>query len=31
MFSKGALPGKVDMWVYNEEDEDFTKGISGVF
>ncbi|EMD35215.1 hypothetical protein CERSUDRAFT_107194 [Gelatoporia subvermispora B] len=25
MFAKGATPGKVDMWCYDEEDEDFTK------
>ncbi|OCH87853.1 PigN-domain-containing protein [Obba rivulosa] len=25
MFGKGATPGKVDMWCYNEEEEDFTK------
>ena len=27
MFSHGATPGKVKMWCYDEEDEDFTKGI----
>jgi len=26
MFSRGATPGKVKMWTYDEEDEDFTKG-----
>jgi phosphatidylinositol glycan class N len=26
MFSRGAAPGKVMTWSYNEEDEDFTKG-----
>ncbi|THH21384.1 hypothetical protein EW146_g133 [Bondarzewia mesenterica] len=25
MFSHGATPGKVKMWCYNEEEEDFTK------
>ncbi|KAG6841304.1 hypothetical protein C0991_012474 [Blastosporella zonata] len=25
MFSRGATPGKVKTWCYNEEDEDFTK------
>ncbi|ETW77491.1 ATP exporter [Heterobasidion irregulare TC 32-1] len=25
MFSHGATPGKVKMWCYDEEDEDFTK------
>jgi phosphatidylinositol glycan class N len=27
MFARGATPGKVKTWCYNEEDEDFTKGI----
>lgn len=26
MFARGATPGKVDMWCYDEDDEDFTKG-----
>lgn len=26
MFARGATPGKVKTWSYNEEDEDFTKG-----
>jgi hypothetical protein len=26
MFARGASPGKVDMWMYDEDDEDFTKG-----
>lgn len=26
MFSRGATPGKVKTWSYDEEDEDFTKG-----
>ncbi|KAG5727447.1 GPI ethanolamine phosphate transferase 1 [Termitomyces sp. T112] len=25
MFARGAIPGKVETWCYNEEDEDFTK------
>ncbi|KAI0790171.1 PigN-domain-containing protein [Irpex lacteus] len=25
MFGQGATPGKVDMWCYHEEEEDFTK------
>ncbi|KAI0724812.1 alkaline phosphatase-like protein [Fomitopsis betulina] len=25
MFAKGATPGKVDMWCYDEDEEDFTK------
>ncbi|KAG1866445.1 alkaline-phosphatase-like protein, partial [Suillus tomentosus] len=25
MFAQGATPGKVDIWSYDEEDEDFTK------
>lgn len=31
MFSQGATPGKVLTWSYNEEDEDFTKGILLLF
>jgi hypothetical protein len=27
MFAQGATPGKVDAWSYDEEDEDFTKGM----
>jgi hypothetical protein len=27
MFAEGATPGKVDTWSYDEEDEDFTKGM----
>lgn len=26
MFAKGATPGKVRTWCYDEEAEDFTKG-----
>lgn len=26
MFSRGAVPGRVRTWCYDEEDEDFTKG-----
>lgn len=26
MFARGATPGTVRTWSYNEEDEDFTKG-----
>lgn len=26
MFARGATPGRVEMWCYDEEDEDFTKG-----
>ncbi|TFY65328.1 hypothetical protein EVJ58_g2055 [Rhodofomes roseus] len=25
MFARGATPGKVDMWCYDEDEEDFTK------
>lgn len=25
MFGQGATPGKVDMWCYHEDEEDFTK------
>lgn len=28
MFAHGAVPGKVDTFMYNEDDEDFTKGWS---
>lgn len=28
MFARGATPGKVKTWSYNEEDEDFTKGVT---
>ena len=27
MFAQGATPGKVDMWCYHEDEEDFTKGV----
>jgi phosphatidylinositol glycan class N len=27
MFSKGASPGKVKTWSYDEDEEDFTKGV----
>jgi GPI ethanolamine phosphate transferase 1 len=27
MFADGATPGKVDTWTYDENDEDFTKGM----
>lgn len=26
MFARGAEPGKVETWMYNEDDEDFTRG-----
>jgi hypothetical protein len=26
MFSRGATPGKVKTWCYDEDAEDFTKG-----
>lgn len=26
MFARGAIPGKVETWSYDEEDEDFTRG-----
>jgi len=26
MFAKGAAPGKVKTWSYDEDEEDFTKG-----
>ena len=26
MFARGATPGKVEMWCYDEDEEDFTKG-----
>ena len=26
MFAKGASPGKVKTWSYDEDEEDFTKG-----
>ncbi|KAG5642681.1 hypothetical protein DXG03_002339 [Asterophora parasitica] len=28
MFARGATQGKVQTWSYNEEDEDFTKGLA---
>lgn len=28
MFSRGADPGRVKTWSYDEEDEDFTRGNS---
>ncbi len=28
MFARGATPGKVEMWCYDEDEEDFTKGTS---
>ena len=28
MFARGATPGKVEMWCYDEDEEDFTKGAS---
>jgi hypothetical protein len=28
MFARGAAPGRVHMWCYDESEEDFTKGIS---
>ena len=31
MFARGAEPGKVETWSYNEEDEDFTRGMTYVF
>lgn len=27
MFEQGATPGKVKTWMYDEEAEDFTKGL----
>lgn len=27
MFARGAEPGRVRMWSYDEEEEDFTRGI----
>ena len=27
MFARGAEPGRVRTWMYNEEDEDFTRGM----
>ncbi|PPQ94801.1 hypothetical protein CVT25_007438 [Psilocybe cyanescens] len=30
MFAKGATPGKVKTWSYNEEEEDFTKDATGL-
>ena len=27
MFSRGATPGKVMTWCYDEDEEDFTKGL----
>lgn len=29
MFARGAEPGRVHTWSYDEEDEDFTKGTLG--
>lgn len=26
MFAKGATPGKVKTWCYDEDEEDFTRG-----
>jgi phosphatidylinositol glycan class N len=26
MFARGAVPGRVSTWMYDEDDEDFTKG-----
>lgn len=28
MFAKGAIPGRVKTWCYDEDEEDFTKGIT---
>lgn len=28
MFARGAVPGRVKTWMYNEDDEDFTKGMA---
>ena len=30
MFARGATPGKVEMWCYDEEAEDFTKGMYSI-
>lgn len=27
MFANGATPGRVKTWCYDEDEEDFTKGI----
>jgi phosphatidylinositol glycan class N len=29
MFARGAAPGRVDMWCYDADAEDFTKGAPG--
>ena len=31
IFSHGAPVDKIDNWMYNEEDEDFTKGTKACF
>ncbi len=31
MFAKGASPGKVKTWSYNEDEEDFTKGVAHTY
>lgn len=28
MFARGATPGKVKTWCYDEDDEDYTRGIT---
>jgi phosphatidylinositol glycan class N len=28
MFARGAVPGRVKTWMYDEDDEDFTKGMA---
>ena len=28
MFARGAVPGRVMTWSYDEDDEDFTRGVS---
>ncbi|OSX56657.1 hypothetical protein POSPLADRAFT_1076538 [Postia placenta MAD-698-R-SB12] len=30
MFARGATPGRVDMWSYDEDEEDFTKDATGL-
>lgn len=30
MFARGAIPGKVKTWCYDEDEEDFTKGLPNI-
>jgi hypothetical protein len=30
MFARGAIPGKVKTWCYDEDEEDFTKGLLNI-